>query len=144
MRTRTLPVRLTEIELTERRDQLAELVRDRNDAKQKAKDQATANKKIVDNLEAEKSRVAREIREKQHYMEVEIFEETYLERGIAELVRADTGEVIETRSITPAERQAKLFKEETEKAVVKADKKVKGKKTKQPVEVPTETKVAAQ
>ena len=116
METRTLPVKLTPEELDQRRDRLAELVRECNMAKQVKKDHAAVDKKAVDDLEKDKSHIAREIREKAQHVEVQVIKETDIERGVEETIRIDTHEVVSIRRLDPSERQAKLFHDEAKSA----------------------------
>ena len=50
METQNLPCRLTQTELDERRDQLAQLVRDHTQAEQAKKDAATQHQEKIDEL----------------------------------------------------------------------------------------------
>lgn len=118
METRTLPVKLTEEELAQRRDKLAELVRDHTLAEQKKKDEASKHKTIVDKLEECMSAVAREIREKSQYIPVQVSKEVDQGEGVENTIRMDTGEVIATRQLTPQEKQVKLFDVPDGKAAV--------------------------
>lgn len=114
METRTLAVKLTETELDERRDKLAEMVREYTQAEQAKKDAATHHKGIVDGIEEQMSHTAREIREKAQWIPVECRKEIDQEAGVEELIRLDTMEVVETRKLSPHERQAKLFEAKRE------------------------------
>ena len=109
MDTRYLPVVLTQVELDERRDKLAQRVRDLAQAEQEAKDEAAERKEAIKAIEKEMSLIAREIREKAEIRPVEVRKEVDVVEGIEETVRTDTGKVIETRALAPHERQTKLF-----------------------------------
>ena len=109
MDTRHLPCKLTDQELAERRDKLAQQVRDLAHAEQAKKDAAAEHKAACELIEKEMSLVAREIRERAEIRPVVVRKETDIEAGIEELIRADTGEVVETRALAPHEKQAKLF-----------------------------------
>jgi small-conductance mechanosensitive channel len=109
MDTRSLPVKLTETELTERRDKLAQRVRDLGQAEQEAKDVAAEHKDAIKAIEQDMRLIAREIREKAETRSVEVRKSLDLDAGVEETIRVDTGEVVETRALAPHERQAKLF-----------------------------------
>ncbi len=104
----TLPVKLTDRELDERRDKLAALVREHTEAEQTKKDEAAQWKQKVDAIEKNMSDLAREIRDRAQLRPVEVKRDKHIELGIEELVRVDTFEVVETRSLGPGERQAEL------------------------------------
>ncbi len=98
METRILPCRLTETELLERASRMSELVRELETAEEAKKEAASAAKAQIDSLDGQLGSVAREVREKQAYA-----------RNCRELIRLDTGEVIETRALEPHERQVELL-----------------------------------
>jgi len=116
MDTRILPVALNDQELAERRDKLAELVRERNMAKQRARDDAKSHKTKIDAIETEKDHIAREIREKAQHIAVQVIKETDIGRRVEETIRIDTHEVVSTRTLEPSELQASLFHDEAKSA----------------------------
>jgi hypothetical protein len=116
METRSLPVKLTQEELDLRRDKLAELVRDISTAEQARSDAASAAKKEIDKLDASAGSIAREIRERSEYRQVEVTREKDYRRRIEEVIRSDTGEVVDSRVLGDDEMQGKLFEVETKRS----------------------------
>lgn len=112
---RELPVPLTDEELKERGQELAEKMREVDQAEQAKKDAAAHHKQIVERLTAEASDMARVIRAGKVERSVKCYTEHDLEKEVARVVRCDTGEVVETRTLSRDElndlRQGKLFKE---------------------------------
>lgn len=109
METRTLPVKLTRDELDQRRDQLASTWSEIVGAEQAKTDAASFAAKQIKELKSTAGGIVREIREKAEHRIVECEWATNDERGVKDLVRQDTGEVVETRQLRPEDRQATLF-----------------------------------
>ena len=108
METRSLPCVLTEPELLERGNRVADVLRDLEDLDEKRKQAAADFKGRIDVLDATARQLGKEIRTKTEYRMVEVVRETDYRRNVAEVVRSDTGEVIESRPLTPAERQMEI------------------------------------
>ena len=109
METRSLPCRLTDVEILERATHMSELVRELASAEDAKKEAASAAKAQIDKLDGELGAVAREVREKQAYRTVEVRREKDFSRNCEEVIRLDTEEVIETRILDPGERQVELL-----------------------------------
>ncbi len=112
MLTKLLPVKLTEEELTLKRDQLADKI---YEGKSLDADLARVKADYKSRMEANKSEIehlAGAIRDKEEMRNVQIIErrDDILRR--IETVRIDTGEVVELRPMTISEMQGKLFEEE--------------------------------
>lgn len=109
METRILPCRLTDTELLERGAQVADLVRELEAAEDAKKEAASEAKAKIDSLDGRIGSLARELRERMSYRSVEVKREKDFGRNCEEVVRLDTGEVIETRALDPGERQVELL-----------------------------------
>ena len=108
METMTLPCQLTSTELDERRDKLVALVAKADALEDEKKMQATAIKGKIETVESEMRDLAYEIRTRKQQRPVEIKRDKDLIRGVEEIIRLDTGEVVETRHLSPHERQGEL------------------------------------
>lgn len=105
--TRVCAVHLDDSEALEKADQLAQVVDDiatetarQTDVKQQLKSKLTE-------LESRHSQLASIVRRREEYRDVEV--ELYLTAaGMVEVVRTDTGEVVDTRKATETEMQADL------------------------------------
>jgi len=107
--TRMLSVKLTDVELLERGHRVAELwheIRSEEDAKKQA---AAESKRKLDALEEESYQLARQISSRSENRPVEVRRDIDYGRGVEEVMRLDTGEIVETRVLTPAERQVELL-----------------------------------
>jgi hypothetical protein len=62
----------------------------------------------LDGLNEDIARIAEEIRDRAERREVEVVREKDFSRGVEQVVRADTGEVISTRVLSPHERQTEM------------------------------------
>lgn len=109
MEMRTLKCDLTETEVQQRADKLANTIREHTRVEQEKKDTAAQFKLKIEALDGEISELAREVSEKAAYRPVECKLERNNLHLTMELVRCDTGEVIETRPMKPEEKQASLF-----------------------------------
>lgn len=112
--TRTLPVRLTQAELLERGEALAleRFARNHCDADRKAT--ATAFKEQLEVFEAEIDRLAGIVREKAEPRPVECRSLRDQARGVVEVMRIDTAEIVESRVMTDLERQTRIFEPDEE------------------------------
>lgn len=108
METRVLDVELTKQELIERSKKQAELVKEIEDLEAQKSEN---NKRIGDKIKLvtkDLQEMAREVRAGKKWVEVEIARTKDMTRCVEETVRIDTGEVIGTRALTPAEMQLDL------------------------------------
>lgn len=106
--TRNLPCRLTDDELRQRGDSLAEVVQELHAEDDRQADVKAQMKARLTELEAKQTRYAIVISRREEYRDVEcdLFADTV--RGTVDIVRRDTGDTIETRPITEDERQRAL------------------------------------
>jgi hypothetical protein len=119
MDTRMLPVRLNEEELLTKASLLSTKVHELAIEEDDQKDAKAAMKKRLDDLNREITDVARIVREKVEPRPVEVHESKNYARRIVEIVRVDTGEVVDSRPMTEQERNVDLFPEVRE--ATKAD-----------------------
>jgi hypothetical protein len=108
METRTLRCRLTERELLERGHRLASLHAEISSLEDARRSSASEYKSQIDLAEAQLSAIAREVRSGAQERQVEVRREKDFDRNVEEVIRLDTGEVVETRALTPQERQGEL------------------------------------
>ena len=109
METRTLSVQLTKQEIIERSTQQAELVKKLEDKETEKSEVTTRLTSSIKELKRELQLVAQEVRAGQRWAEVEVARQKDIKRGVEETIRTDTGEIIETRALTPAEMQLDLI-----------------------------------
>ena len=57
-----------------------------------------------------------EIRDRSEYREVAVKREKDFAQGVEEVIRLDTGEVVDVRALGPNEKQATLFEAKTQEA----------------------------
>ncbi|MFZ2804290.1 MAG: hypothetical protein WA001_03630 [Patescibacteria group bacterium] len=107
-RTEWLPRSLTDEDVRARGDDLARVLGeiDREEADKAAAAKAAAGR--IKRLASESNTLAREIRERKTWLEVEVESSRNLEAGTIDTVRTDTGEVIRARPMTPEERQVSI------------------------------------
>lgn len=112
---RKLPIPLTDDELLELGDQLAERMREIDEAEAAKKAAASSWKDRIDAMRASASEMAAVLRAKTKLAPVPCYTEHYLFAEVARVIRTDTLEVVETRKLTREEiedlRQGKLFDE---------------------------------
>ena len=112
METKILPVRLTDLELLERGQRVAELLRQVSEIEEEKKATNSDFKARIEEREGELHDLGSQIRNKAEQREVEVMRQADEEAGIESTIRVDTGEVIGTRAMTPTElaarRQGKL------------------------------------
>ena len=125
--TRTLDIKLTKQEILERSRSQADLVRKIEDVEAKKSEMTKTLGAKVKELTGELQAVAREVRAGVRYAEVEVTRTKDMERAVEETIRVDTGEIINTRPLTPAELQLDLISggAKTTKVTVTLDKKKK-------------------
>lgn len=121
MLTQLLPVKLTETEIKERGRKLAHLYEEIEIAEIGKAAAARASKDRIETLQAEAGAIARVIRSGQEDREVQVQEEKDYSEGVCRMKRLDTGEVVETRAMTPQELQRPLPIDEGEKKGKRAE-----------------------
>lgn len=106
--TRNLPCKLSDDELRQRGDALAETVQELAAEESRQTDVKAQMKARLTELEAKQTRFAITISRKEEYRDVscDLFADPT--RGIVDVVRRDVGEVVETRPISDDERQRAL------------------------------------
>jgi hypothetical protein len=106
--TRTLPVKLTEAEIQQKANALAEKVDEQAVVKTLAKGAAADYKKRLEDLTADASALSRQIRSRSEDRPVECIESPDYHRGMMDISRIDTGEVVDSRQLSYEERQQEL------------------------------------
>ena len=112
MNTQTLPVILTEQELIIKGNELSIQVEELADIESRKKSAMSGFKDEIESSELAISRLAKIVREKKEYREVEVTERRNEERMTMDTVRLDTGEVVSYRELQGHERNLKLFPQE--------------------------------
>lgn len=128
MLSRMLPCDLTDQELLQRGQKVAELVAKKEALEAEKKDTASEFKAKIDRLESDIASIAKEVRSKKEYREVEVSTTKDYKRKVAETVRQDTGELVEQRTLTPAELQLELVQGKADKDKDKKGEEKKGAK----------------
>lgn len=106
---RKLPVKLTEDERRTKTDQLVAKIQVRDGLEEDAKGAAADFKSRIKSCDTEIDQLSREIREWKETRDVECFEAVRHDRGVMELIRRDTLDVVEHRPLTRDELQTNLF-----------------------------------
>lgn len=109
MNTELLPVVLTDIELLDLGQKLAEKHREARAEEDDQKESKSAMKERLEGIENEISRLAGLIRERREYRNVEVHEMKDFTRGMVDTLRNDTGELVRTRPMTSEDRTVSLF-----------------------------------
>ena len=116
IKTRSLPCPLTEDELSLKREEMVAAERTLTEAEGQESSQAESWKQRKKGLENDRetaramlSIVATVVREKREFRDIEVVETKDHDRKKVDLVRVDTGEIIESRGMTPEELQRTLF-----------------------------------
>lgn len=117
---RKLKVGLNEEELVQRGDKAARLVGERREKNEQRKLTARTLKAEVDGLDQMIAELSEVVRNRAEWREVECEERRNDAELRFEIVRKDTGEVVETRAYTPDDRQGKLFAIEGKRGAKKA------------------------
>jgi hypothetical protein len=107
--TRTLPVRLTEDEITQRGRAIAKFVKDQTEIEEAKKTAMSGFKEKLDVCAESIGKLSRSITTGEEDREVECHWNKDFGRRVADLIRNDTGEVVETRPLSADEMQEKLF-----------------------------------
>ncbi len=115
--TRSLPVKLTELELRDRGDALAAVIQDLTAEEDRQTDVKAQLKARLSELDAKKTQLAITICRREEYREVvvDIFHD--YERLTVDTVRRDTGEALARRPMNEQERQLPLPVKERDAAV---------------------------
>lgn len=106
--TRNLPCALTPTEMDQRRDRLAMLHQEKDQLEQEKSDAAKAFNDKLKTMETEMSQLAREIREKAEYRDIEVKWVRDFNQKTKDLIRADTGEVVDSEALGPDEMQVEM------------------------------------
>lgn len=106
---RTLPVTLNDVECADRAKELVALMgrRDSEIADQLAAKQSMRAR--IKGMDADIEKLAKTVRERREDRPVPCFHTFDGKAGTARLVRSDTEEIVETRPMTPDEKQRSLF-----------------------------------
>jgi hypothetical protein len=113
--TMSLPVPLSEQELIIKGNDLSVLVQELDSIEVRKK---TANSGFKDEIDSTSGRIAslaKIVREKKEYREVEVTEIKNMDRMTMDTVRLDTGEVVSYRELKGHERNLGLFPAEVQK-----------------------------
>ncbi len=108
MKTRRLPCKLTDQERQFKGDQLVQKMHAMEEAEDLFEVIRDSHKTRMKEFEKEISVLSRVIRERSEERDVEITENKDYESKTAQTVRLDTGEVVDTRPLTPQELQRPL------------------------------------
>lgn len=105
---RSLPCRLSETELLARADELSVVVQETSAEESRQTDVKTQMKARLTELDARKTRLAITIGRKEEFRDVEVELMADVQAGTVTVIRQDTGESLETRPMSDAERQTTL------------------------------------
>ena len=105
---RLLAVALTPDEVRERLEKSAVLVGEIEEREEAQKADAKAAKDKIAGMAVELTQLAREARDREAMRDVQCVWEADYGRGVATLIRTDTGEAIETRGLTTEEMQIQI------------------------------------
>lgn len=106
--TRSLPVKLTDLELRERGDSLAAVIQDLRAEEYRQVDIKTQMKARITELDAKQTQLAIAIQRREEYCDVTVDVWHDYDRLKVETVRRDTGECIHRREMTQDELQRPL------------------------------------
>jgi hypothetical protein len=106
--TMNLPVALTNDELDQRRDCLANLVAERARVENEKKNNVAEFSKRIKEIESDLYEVAHEIRTRSENRDVVITRRKNFRLGVEEVIRDDTGEIVNSRPLRAEERQMQL------------------------------------
>jgi hypothetical protein len=108
MLKRELPVFLTEDELAAKAQELVKVIAETEAAEGKLKLESSMAREDIKELRKKSSRLAATVRNKTECRQVSCAWEIDYLSGIRNLIRTDTGEIVESRTLTVEERQQKL------------------------------------
>lgn len=117
--TKKLPVRLSDDEVIERGKQLVENIRKTGKAESEREAENKKRKAEIEALELITSKLVDIVEKGEEDRDVECELKKDFERGVVTVVRLDTGEVVETRPMTPDERQEEMFRPRKDRAPAK-------------------------
>lgn len=123
MKTERLSCRLTDTEMRERGEKLADLRKQIAEVEAAKKNAAENFKSQIITLVAVADDITDEINTKSEVREVEITEEKNYDKKQAYTIRLDTHETVRTRALTPQELQRPFFAEFDEVGVKKSKRK---------------------
>lgn len=106
IQTELLPVELLEHEVREKGEELARLIARHDAIKDAHKQAAKQQKEELEGVNLEIREIGEEVRTRKERRRVEVQERFYPEKGNVATVRMDTGEVVRTRAMSPAEKEA--------------------------------------
>jgi hypothetical protein len=106
--TRNLPCKLSDTELLQKADELSVVVQEISAEEDRQVDVKAQMKARLTELDARKTRLAITIGRKEEYRDTDVALMGDIQAGTVSAIRADTGEVIETRPMTEDEKQRAL------------------------------------
>lgn len=109
MKTRQLPVNLTQEEVNIRALELARRLEEISDVQAEKTEAMAGFKARFEELDKATERLGRIIRSGFEYRDVQIEERPNHEKRVVEIYRTDTGDRVDVRAMTEAEMQADLF-----------------------------------
>ena len=109
MNTMSLPVKLSEQELIIKGNELSCYVQELDEVETQKKTANSGFKDEIDKISEKISSLAKIVREKKEYREVETEEVKNMERMTMDTIRLDTGEVVSYRELKGHERNLGLF-----------------------------------
>ena len=115
MPTQSLPVKLTDDELIIRGNELSAHVQDLEEVAGRKKLAMNSFKEEIEKVEELIQSVARVVRKREEYREVEVREVKNMERLTMGTIRLDTMEVVSYRDLKGHERNLNLFPKEAER-----------------------------
>lgn len=109
METRNLPVELTKDEIRLRGEELARKHAEWDEVESARKASQQQAKASLERIEAELKLLANNIRTGREYRDIEVSEQRNTARLTMDLIRQDTGEVVESRPFRSGELQTTIF-----------------------------------
>jgi hypothetical protein len=116
MNTMSLPVKLSEQELIIKGNELSVHIQELDVVELQKKTANSGFKDEIDKLTEKVSALAKIVREKKEYREVETEDQKNMERMTMDTIRLDTGEVVSYRELKGHERNLGLFPAEVREA----------------------------
>lgn len=112
--TRFLQVPLTSDEIRERGEQLANLIKERDELEVEQKATRDRMKSAMDSVEGRIHRIARVVNERVEERSVQVELRCNLALGLVEEVRIDTGEIVTSRAATKEDKLRAQVEAQTE------------------------------
>jgi hypothetical protein len=106
---RPLPCRLSDTEIAEKAKLAAGLEQERARLDEERKQKDREYKERLTGMHHRVSALLAEIREGEQYLDVEVQWRTDFRRNLKELIRLDTGAIVDTTALSAEERQGELF-----------------------------------